>query len=364
MGEISLFFALVGIYLWECLIWADDETLLIDIATRPAVLLREAALPPLFHRSGVYLSNLYPKHGQVAVCAKPRLFPSIEAVSFHPHPDSRLFRYDEMTQIAISDCRVVVNGAVVMNTQTTEYAEHVADLLTRLRNGSKADRETLLHAELARSMDVVTIRSRVNSYRDATRRLLRDETAGLLLIFIALPIILLLGIERLAWPVGVVVVVAMLGFLIWDFRVASHRLHARRSMNDFALLALSPFAALRAHHILASGMLEGFDQVAISKSICDEATFRQIASLALRVLSFPIACPLSQPEVEHDRDWRTRYLQHLDKLLGPTLSRQQLLAAPLRQPDCLSYCPRCESQYVLSTGMCSDCNIRLVSFST
>ena len=367
MAELlSLFAVLVTIYLWECVVWFDGDSILLDIRAQPPSLLRTIGAGD--SSSHFVISNVYPPFAQIAVCPAPSIFVSSEGISYPYSNRSSFTAFEEITEITSSNRTVYVNGRrMILKTISATHAANLVSLLDRLRGLPKPERIQILDAGLKGSMDVSNIQSKLALYYCATGSLKLDSAILFLTVFLVFPILLFLSFESVLWPLMLFVLLLAVGMTARDFDAAAKAISltvpSDRLTTILAMLA-SPLSAMRAQCTLARGLLEEFDQVAVVRSMCGgESPARETAAVILRKLHYAPRFSASSQECSHYSEWCERYTGRILELLGPSASLETLLTPPSRQSDSASYCPYCHCQYVLVSGACSDCDIPLVTFT-
>jgi hypothetical protein len=152
-----------------------------------------------------------------------------------------------------------------------------------------------------------------------------------------------------------------------------HKIFYPKAEDDrfthFLTILLSPATTIRAHDALSRPLLERFHPLAIAKVFCAEDKFRSIASGILREIRHPALplCPRSEPlALEAESFGRSL----LDKTVEEFLKKNNVGIKKLLQPPeptdptCVSYCPRCLSQFTTLEGKCDDCGgLPLTPFS-
>jgi len=188
---------------------------------------------------------------------------------------------------------------------------------------------------------------------DAARALVLPWAhAQFLLCFVLAPIAIeQIGlVPLLPWLLAAVVAVQLGGLF------AFARAHARlwpgergRRRGQLAALALSPPGLMRAADVLSRDLFAGRASLAVACVLLERAAFEREAGRVLREARHPATGDVRELE---------RFLR--DQRLDP----ERLDAPPERlAEDCLCYCPRCQTQFVIRAGSCERCSgLALVPF--
>jgi hypothetical protein len=143
-----------------------------------------------------------------------------------------------------------------------------------------------------------------------------------------------------------------------------HKIFYPKAEDDrfthFLTILLSPATTIRAHDTLSRPLLEQFHPLAISKAFCPEAQFRDFASTILRDIRHPALplCPRNEPLAIGAESFNRGLLE---KTVEEFLKKNNVSIKKLLQPPkptdstCVSYCPRCLSQFTTLDGKCDDC---------
>jgi hypothetical protein len=146
--------------------------------------------------------------------------------------------------------------------------------------------------------------------------------------------------------------------MVFAFRRVHRAFHpdsaAERREKTIGLL-LSPLGAIRVPGLLLRNSMAGFHPLAVAVATLPAVEARQVASRLLRQLQFRVGEPagLAAGASSNPDAWHTAVWEWVAEEFGDP---QALLAAPAKSyRDSVTYCPRCEQEYLLATGECSDC---------
>lgn len=176
--------------------------------------------------------------------------------------------------------------------------------------------------------------------------------AQFLLCFVLAPIAIeQIGlVPLLPWLVAALLAVQIGGLFAFS------RAHARlwpdergRRRGRVAALALTPPGLMRAADVLTRDLFAGRAALAVASVLLERAAFEREAGRVLREARHPALGDLRELE---------RFLR------DQNLDAERLDAPPARlAEDCLCYCPRCQTQFVIPAGSCERCSgLALVPF--
>jgi hypothetical protein len=187
--------------------------------------------------------------------------------------------------------------------------------------------------------------------------------AQLLFCFAGAPLLVdRLGLlPALPWLLGALLVLQLGGVvafarahaLLWPAERGARR-------GEIASIALSPPGLMRAGDLLTRDLFAGRAPLAVASVLLERPDFERVAGRALREARHPPPAPALDPEA------RLCELRALERFLEQQgLEPARLDAEPERLgEDCLCYCPRCQTQYVLPAGACTACSgVALVPFA-
>jgi len=147
-------------------------------------------------------------------------------------------------------------------------------------------------------------------------------------------------------------------FLVANSAYTFLRIH--RTLNPSALvdrrekllaLLLSPVGAIRAPGVLIKNSVVEFHPLAVAAAVMPHRDARRFAARILRDLTF--ATPGDDNSSSMESEWRSAVWEWTRKEFG---NPELLVGPPVRRFSAsLSYCPRCEQEYVVAIGLCVDC---------
>ena len=384
MTELQLLLLIFTlIYLWECVCWVNRGSVgfLTWIGRRwriahPALLVGNQAggfifahpLPPL---GTILVGNQFPLSispdailAYVAPCVNP---------GARPTQTVKLFKFDDIRKVKAVGKKVHINAEVLLKAGTSTYASHIAQQIDELTKLPAAKREGALKDMARDRFDTKAISERWETFRKqmATVQMLTNWLFTYLFIFTPI-LIWRLGFH-LVWPELLAVLLCFTIVTSVFFRRIHKNFYPTAEddrFTHFLTILLSPATTIRAHDTLSRPLLERFHPLAIAKVFCTEDKFRIFASKILRDIRHPALplCPRNEPLAIGAENFNRSLLEKTveEFLKKNNVSFKKLLQPPEpTDPTCVSYCPRCLSQFTTLDGKCDDCGgLRLAPFST
>jgi hypothetical protein len=125
-------------------------------------------------------------------------------------------------------------------------------------------------------------------------------------------------------------------------------------------MLLAAPTAMRAHDLLVRRALETFHPLALARILVSPEEFRQLVHQVLLDLRHPLQplAPTGPPEARASVAWSlAAWRKTVEEFVRRAeLSPEELLAPPTpSEPDHVSYCPRCLTQYIVPEGVCAEC---------
>lgn len=386
---------LVIAYVGECFGWTSKHTVLFrdSLGTRGAPSGEQRrnhwnwGLPGKWFESamsGLHLRHLLPPLGSVFHCPVwPASLSPVAALAWVPFAMDREDRPDQSANLVhwqsgqsskppyARDKEVFLNDQPLMLCATEAHARHVIQLLHRLDTApDPASREALIDAAWQSAFDATTLRQRLNEFAGATLALRILANLIFVWVFIALPTATyFIGLGR-SWPwlLGTLAIL-MIATAVTFFRT-HQRLQPKLGHERYKhtlIVLLSPPGAIRAIDALARDHLIGFHPLAVAQVVLTEERFLNFARRY--VLDFRYAMPSQLQAAPPARDTLQWHMRREARHIGGFLNSLQLqvdeltLADPPADEACMTYCPRCQCQFVIPEGQCTLCDLPLVAFA-
>lgn len=366
-----LFLVLALIYGWECACWISRGAMFF----RTWIGFRWRALQPGWllgnQRGGFLFSPPLPPLGTVLATAE---FPlsAIEgfvarlsgaSASLQPIQASNSLDLVDEKNVAARGKKVLIKNQVLIKTGSAAYAMRLAGFLRQLAAAKPADRERLLTEQLRESFNTRRIESVWLQFRKQTGVLRLVTNMLFIYLFIAVPwLIQFFGFSStwLLLLIGLLLLTSSIAVLFYR----SHKEFFPEAADDrfthFVIFLLSPATAIRALDALSRPLFEGCHPLAVAKVFCREPAFRILAQRIWRELQHPAerrGANVSTSKRSAEAPGRQGVQKELEKLLRQSgLKPDELLRPPAPADEtCVSYCPRCLSQFTTPQGVCPDC---------
>jgi hypothetical protein len=282
-------------------------------------------------------------------------------LEWRPIQPSCHMRLDEIHRVDTDEKRIRINGQFFARVSSARLAEHVADLIWKLKKLPEGDRAGAIQESIKQSMDSTAVEGRVAEYDHLHKKLQPFTNCLFLYLFVLTPITawwygwihcwwqLLVG---LMIGVGLTAIVFSRSYrALYPNDVYHRRLHT-------VVLLLNPLSAIRAHDLLARDLLAEYHPLAVGRVLCDSESFRDLARPALLDLRHPLVIQGENGESDATASWYhqcyTATTESWFKSISVDLA--DLLFPPLPMDEaCQSFCPRCQCQYVVPEGICQAC---------
>lgn len=367
----TLALVLCAFYLHDCSLWLERDTVAFfarwTSRWRPALphpvlsgaikgLLLSFRLPPL---APVYLcypwrAFLSPTH----LC--PTMPPSDTEHSATPQARQAL-QYEDLQSVTVSEGTVSVNGRPFVRCQERHLATVLADLLKRLIPLPAPARQEAITATLAATLDSDRLRSDLHTLANATFFLHILCNTLFLYLFVLSPALLAFFSLSLLWPI----MLTALGMLVLTIAVEFHAIHTRLWPADtgdrrsaLTRICFYPPIAIRANDFLAHRACAQYHPLAVAALLCDTPAYERFARQTVRQLHYPLVTDAPDPTVRATETWfRGAQAASMCRVLaarGRDL-KEYLQPPPHTGASSLAYCPRCEAEYTVLSGTCSDC---------
>jgi hypothetical protein len=286
--------------------------------------------------------------------------------------DGNYVFFHEKCSVKVLGCEVWVNGKLLTSLASSTHAEFFKRCLDEFSATCRHDREEAIQKKLQAMTDVDSIMQRISSLRRETSSVKVASTILFLYTFGLGPALYYLAITVPTYGLLVYLTgfAACWLYAILSFCSAHHRLYpdgGAERRKCWALMVLSPVAAMRCPNALSRNLLASYHPVAVAVAVCAQRTLLKFAKPFLLDLQYalPTASHTENPACYRTEQWFRSCLENQlrEVLLSSGIDNTDLLKPPAPDPDARSYCPRCHSQFVLAAGVCEDCRgVRLMSF--
>jgi len=366
----ALFLILAAVYLSQCLSWVAPHAYVFSrnfrgqwISGAPEIALRawkvKAAIAnPLPFFAGVVVAEPEPP----AVTAEGILpSPIANSSDGEGSEERRVLLWKEVRKFSAKGERVLADGRPIHRCVSSAEARRWATWLTALAK-HPASRSHAIEKELKRQFDSKAIRAKTGEFQAATGWI---GTLANLLFFVlpvVVPAYIWAGVRAVTWVALLLVTLLLIAATTRSYLSAHRKLYPDEKDARFSetlTVALSPFAAMRAHDSLGRNLLASFDPLAIAAVLLPAPAFEQVAGQAYRNMLFPLAC--SEPGSEAFQLESRGFQQMRDRVRLAFLKKnvadlERFAAAPpADSPESCAYCPRCHAQFRIASGTCNDC---------
>ncbi len=216
------------------------------------------------------------------------------------------------------------------------------------------------------SLSVKDAQTQWDEYHKATR-VLNWLTQSLLLIILAA--LVLYFVRRgfpLAWAILFFIFLILhvaVTAVFWRAHQALYPVAKNPRIKKTLLCLASPWQSSRAADLLGDDLLKGFHPLVAAKLFLDADAFLKLARGWMLRLRYPA---LRGPE---ESLWLDSTAKGEEKTLSQWLKDLKVDTAELLKPPApsepthLSYCQRCDIEYVIAEGRCGDCGRELTPFN-
>ncbi len=366
MNDLQLLLLLLVVfYGWECAQWIR----------RPGLVFRSwlGGACRIVHPAGVLSNRLgaflfatpLPGAGAFFAVPWPPLLFTADAVIFHADPlDLRdelparttlALRWDEIKVVETQRHHLLLNGRRFASVGSPAGAHALARHINKLKALPAEKRPDSVDQWLRTTFDTQVIEQRVTAWRTAISWL--GVICGLEFILVAVAMGWLLrglALDNIWLPFVINLIVVNIFATTLFFR-AHRRLFPdafEERIQHTAMMAVFPLATIPAPTLLSRTLLEGFHPLAVAAQLAARGEFENLARRHLRRLRVWLA---KAPEMERP------CFQQMEKAVVAFLHEQKIDVAkllappPANDPDCHSFCPRCEGQFTFATGHCEAC---------
>lgn len=313
--------------------------------------------PPL---GGAFVSRYWPvsltptaAYSYIAQCTDP---------AGRPVQVGQCICFHQIQGIWHSGGDVLVNGTRFLALGDQAAAAFYSAVLTDIWLTPAERRESAIEAALRVATDSAAIEAKVKTLGKQSK-MLRVWCNGLfVLLFIVLPASMWLWqIRSYHWSFLAAALFACITAIAIEFHSAHKQLFPdalQSRWKALAMILLMPTTAIRACDLLSKQLLVGHDPLAIAAVVCPSDRFLDFSRrvlLDLKYTALPVCPPPDQEPVVAEHTLRVRHFaESLVRRQGYSLD---VLMAPPEPEETqnLSFCPRCDAQYVTPRGVCNDC---------
>lgn len=374
----TLLFILALLYLTECLIWVKKQSVAFVSSSgrrwriaQPIAWLGNAngamlILNPLPLPGRVFLSHLLPVSiSPSGVCA----FNS-QTLPWGSRPGTQtgeFVPFSEIKKTGTDGAYVVLNGQKFARCATPKQAKALAAVIESAGAAKASRRETILRAWIAKQFDA---EDATGVWSEAERVVGPIRWMSLIFfvfLFVATPILVtMFGLERLIIAIAAAMVLSASVIALMFYR-AHRKFYPAESSERFenvVKMVLCPPVSLRAADVLTRNVLAEYSPVVVASVLAGSGE-RQFVRGFVRDLQHPLKHEIADERAAETIEWMTAQQLKYGLAQVERVDRFAGFLEPLQgEGDSVSYCPRCEVQFVVAEGECPDCpGVGLVAFA-
>ena len=355
-GELILFVVVAAMYVAECCVWCDLDSMVLAGWRRGAWRVRRNAFVPLGDRGGFWIAPLLPPFQTQIRCAPWPLALGRDGVEVA----GQTLSYEEVADAQVDGRLLVLTGSLKVRAASPRTATHLVDVIQRLSRLNPEGRVEVIRSLVRSAFNSAKAGKTLNQFQTAVYRLRFASHLLFWYMFVGVPLVMWqFGLAR-TWMFLLSGLAVLTGACIASFIRAHRRLNPDcrwDRLTQAVTLAIAPIGAMRAIDRLAWFALVDYHPLAVTAILADRGTF----VAAARRDRFDAARLARQSEGTVSASWHKWTLEEIDSCLDRYLTRPERLEAPVPDDVSLrSYCPRCGDQYVAVEGACAGCDVELI----
>jgi hypothetical protein len=230
-------------------------------------------------------------------------------------------------------------------------------VIVEMAKAPTSKRESLARNWIAKQYSASEATTRLKEAQSSIKPI---QSLGLILfvfLFVFTPVLgFFFGLMKLIIPVAIAMVLLAIEIAIL-FRRAHRKLYPAESserLESAVKMILCPPVAIRAADILTKNLLAEFSPIVLADVLAGGGERQFVRSVVLD-LKYPLGHELSDASAVETITWAANeQLKVCERYVLPTTQREE---------NSISYCPRCECQFVTATVECPDCpGVRVIGF--
>lgn len=382
MSDVQYLFAILGVlYLWECACWLRRGGVAFIAGAGRRWRVQHPATMLGNQTGGFVLAPLLPPLGIIFTAQQFPFSLGPEGVllfvspivnpGWRPAQSSSFLTWEETAQLRVEGKKLLLQNKKIFTAPSVTFAAHLFKALTTIATRPRDQREAAIKKNLHAGFDTKHIETLCRDFQQQVRPIRFLANVLFLLVFIVAPLLIWLIGLKTVW-LGLLIVLLGLTITTATFFARLHRklypVAADERFSHSLIIALAPASTMRAHDLVSRPLLENFHPLAVAKNLLASEDFNQFARRLLLDLRYPVPpiCPNSlAPAVATEAFHRRHLLEAAEVWLTENkLSPDELCRPPVPTDEsCHAYCPRCESQFISTSGQCVDCGgLALVAF--
>jgi len=376
----TLFLVLVLLYLSECLVWMKRHSVAFisglgggGRVTYPHPWLGNASggilfLNPLPPAGKVFLSHLSPiSISPSGICAfNLQTLPSGGRVS---DQTGRSLSFAEMKQAGTDGAYLLVNKEKFAKCATPAQAKKLATFIAEMIKASPEQRESLARAWITNQFDLDAAGERLREGRKTIKLIQAVSWGFFLFLFLFVPV--WVSTVGLLEPLLLIALLMVIGAIRIGtlFHTAHKKLYPEEKserIESLVKMILCPPAAVRATDLLTRNMLADYSPIVLADLLTAKLERRFVRAFILD-LQYPLKHEVVDETAKGILNWSAaeQLSASLEYVKSGRFGKMaELLSAAQRAANSISYCPRCECQFVVHSVDCVDCpGVELIAFS-
>lgn len=373
---ITLFFILLIFYLVECIFWLHrNSAAFVSFTGKHWYLI-------FFNkyfgndRGGIFPANPLPPLGKVYICSLlPVSFSKTHVCSqisqtltndFKTDKNVKFMKYDEIKSVSTIDKEIFINGDMFVKFGTSIQSIFIKDILLKLVSLNDEQRENEIKRIVQETFDVEKAKTIIETYNDKSYKLRVCCNLLFVYIFLIVPVLVYFyGTIQLFVILLVFMYLLSISISIVFYFIHKTFYSAQRSERiiDMIKMIIFPPTALRANDLLSLNILINYHPLTVAQILFDKFNFDKFSKKVVIDLKNPIINNFENEQVTLTNKWHRDNLENIVTafLQNNGVDTKNLLIAPSPENiSCKSYCPRCNAQYTMQKGICSECRMTLI----
>lgn len=364
IDEYALILVLFAIYLSECVFFPSPDALLFSRSIGGSWRVDPTPPPQVTSRYRLVVEGLLPLRGGIVVAESepPLISPSGICCSQRTGAVQigQCIDLPEAGPFTSKDCAVWSGPTQVLSLATADQAQHLVELLSRVKASSIPERDSLITHTFHRMLDTRRAARRWKAYKKVSRLLALDSWILFCTLLVFSVVLAPLRFQlAAAWPLAIIALVVLphTAYLFYRIHLMFFPHKALERWKQIALMFLTPPAAIRASDLIAREIFAGFHSLAVARVLLDDVKSRDFTTRILREMLYPLDQQNGEETPEVAKWTRQRWTSIVWEWTRQEFGDPQKLihTPPKESPTCVCYCPRCLTQYVALRSYCSDC---------
>lgn len=369
---IELYIVIVIIYLFECIILADETTALLYSSWFSFKMSYKEGVYKWSNKFVKFLNPFIPqmdvfKADFPGYSISPIGICSIRVNELRAQDDlptrKTFYKFDEINRISLEDNVILINGDLTIKCSSSYEAAQIKKLLNEVSSSQSENIEQIVIDHLEGSFELKLLTDKMNSYEKKSFILKNIVLVYWIFLFLILPVLLFnfgfyLVFEKILFILAALHILTI-GSLVLTYRSVYGKVYSSDFKSSLIKIMLSPLAACRSMNIISEEYLRQFHPIVIMQYLLPEGLFKLWGNKIIREYRYLNAyngtSEVEAQILQWNRDKINAQIENFiteqnytpDDLLKPIISMSK---------NTLSYCPRCLTEYSIEAGQCSDCD--------